>query len=107
MPEARGSGQEELPHVQGAAAVRAQEGREELPLARGQGRRPGGTTPCLKRGAVVSARGNGSKGRSSNGRHRWCTHQVAGSITEFHILETDPIEVYSAIPFPTGVLQFH
>ena len=41
MPEARGSGQEELPHVQGAAAVRAQEGREELPLARGQGRRPG------------------------------------------------------------------
>ena len=40
MPEARGSGQEELPHVQGAAAVRAQEGREELPLAGGQGRRP-------------------------------------------------------------------
>ena len=30
MPEARGSGQEDLPQVQGAVAVQAQEGREEL-----------------------------------------------------------------------------
>ena len=37
-PKVRGGGREELPHVQGAAAVRAQEGREELPLAQGQGR---------------------------------------------------------------------
>lgn len=56
---------------------------------------------------IISARGNRSKGRSSSGRHCWCTHQVVGSITEFHILETDPVEVYSAIPFPTGVFQFH
>ena len=30
MPEARGSGQEELPHVQGPVAAGAQEGLEEL-----------------------------------------------------------------------------
>ena len=30
MPEARGSGQEELPHVQGAVAAWAQEGLKEL-----------------------------------------------------------------------------
>ena len=30
MPEARGGGQEDQPHVQGAMAARAQEGLEEL-----------------------------------------------------------------------------
>ena len=30
MPEARGGGREELPHVQGAMAVQVQEGLEEL-----------------------------------------------------------------------------
>ena len=30
MPEVRGSGQAELPHVQGAVDARAQEGQEEL-----------------------------------------------------------------------------
>ena len=30
MPQVRGGGREELPHVQGAAAVWVQEGREEL-----------------------------------------------------------------------------
>ena len=30
MPEVRGSGQEEQPHVQGAVAARVQEGLEEL-----------------------------------------------------------------------------
>ena len=30
MPKARGGGQEEQPHVQGAVAARVQEGREEL-----------------------------------------------------------------------------
>ena len=38
--EARGGGQEDQPHVQGAVAVRAQEGLEELSHAEGQeGRR--------------------------------------------------------------------
>ena len=35
-PEARGSGREEQPHVQGAVAVRAQEGLEELSQVEGQ-----------------------------------------------------------------------
>ena len=35
--EARGSGREEQPHVQGAVAVRAQEGLEELFHVQGQG----------------------------------------------------------------------
>ena len=30
MPEARGSGREKLPHIQGVVAARMQEGREEL-----------------------------------------------------------------------------
>ena len=30
MPDARGGGREEQPHVQGAVAVQVQEGREEL-----------------------------------------------------------------------------
>ena len=30
MPEARGRGQEEQPHIQGVVAAQAQEGREEL-----------------------------------------------------------------------------
>ena len=36
MPEVRASGQEELPHVQGAVAVWAQEGLEELFHVQGQ-----------------------------------------------------------------------
>ena len=40
-PEVRASGREELPHVQGAAAARAQEGREELVRVQGQEGRPG------------------------------------------------------------------
>ena len=36
MPEFRGGGREEQPHIQGAAAVRAQEGREELLHIQGQ-----------------------------------------------------------------------
>ena len=35
-PEARGSGLEEQPHVQGAVAVQAQEGLEELSHVEGQ-----------------------------------------------------------------------
>ena len=35
-PEVRGSGREELPHVQGAAAAYVQEGREELLHIQGQ-----------------------------------------------------------------------
>ena len=35
-PEARGGGQEDQPHVQGAVAVRAQEGLEELSHVEGQ-----------------------------------------------------------------------
>ena len=35
-PEARGCGPEELPHVQGAVAARAQEGLEELFHVQGQ-----------------------------------------------------------------------
>ena len=35
-PEARGTGQEDQPHVQGAVAVRAQEGLEELSYVEGQ-----------------------------------------------------------------------
>ena len=39
-PEARGGGREDQPHVQGAVAVRAQEGLEELSHVEGQeGRR--------------------------------------------------------------------
>ena len=36
MPKVRGGGQEEQPHVQGAAAVRVQEGQEELLHVQGQ-----------------------------------------------------------------------
>ena len=36
MPEARGSGWEEQPHLQGAVAARAQEGLEELSHIEGQ-----------------------------------------------------------------------
>ena len=36
MPEARGGGQEDQPHVQGAVAARAQEGLEELSHVEGQ-----------------------------------------------------------------------
>ena len=39
-PEVRGSGLEELPHIRGAVAVRAQEGREELLHIQGQEGRP-------------------------------------------------------------------
>ena len=35
-PEVRGGGQEEQPHIQGVAAVWAQEGREELLHVQGQ-----------------------------------------------------------------------
>ena len=39
-PEARGGGREDQPHIQGAVAVRAQEGLEELSHVEGQeGRR--------------------------------------------------------------------
>ena len=36
MPEVRGGGGEKLPQVQGAVAVRAQEGQEELLHVQGQ-----------------------------------------------------------------------
>ena len=36
MPEVRGGGREELPHVQGVAAVPPQEGQEELLHIQGQ-----------------------------------------------------------------------
>ena len=36
MPEARGRGREEQPHLQGAVAARAQEGLEELVHIQGQ-----------------------------------------------------------------------
>ena len=36
MPEVRGSGREEQPHVQGVVAARAQEGQEELLHVQGQ-----------------------------------------------------------------------
>ena len=35
-PEARGGGQEDQPHVQGAVAARAEEGLEELSHVEGQ-----------------------------------------------------------------------
>ena len=38
--EVRGGGQEELPHIQGAVAVQAQEGQEELLHLQGQEGRP-------------------------------------------------------------------
>ena len=40
MPEVRGIGREEQPRVQGAAAVLAQQGREELFHVQGQEGRP-------------------------------------------------------------------
>ena len=36
MPEARGGGQEDQPHFQGAVAARVQEGLEELSHVEGQ-----------------------------------------------------------------------
>ena len=36
MPEARGSGREKLPHIQGVVAARMQEGLEELFRIQGQ-----------------------------------------------------------------------
>ena len=36
MPETRGSGREDQPHIQGAVAARAQEGLEELSHVEGQ-----------------------------------------------------------------------
>ena len=44
-PEVRGGRREEQPHVQEAAAVWAQEGREELLHIQGQEGRPWGDTP--------------------------------------------------------------
>ena len=44
-PEARGSGREDQPHVQGAMAALAQEGLEELSHAEGQEGWPWGDTP--------------------------------------------------------------
>ena len=46
LPEARGSGWEELPPAQGAEAVRAQVGLEELLQVQGQEGRLWGDTPC-------------------------------------------------------------
>ena len=40
MPEVRGSGQEEQPHIQAAAAARAKEGQEELLHVQSQEGRP-------------------------------------------------------------------
>ena len=40
MPEVRGSGHEEQPRVQGAAAAWAQEGREQVLHVQGQGSGP-------------------------------------------------------------------
>ena len=40
MPKVRGSGREELSHIQGTVAARAQEGREELLHVQGQEGRP-------------------------------------------------------------------
>ena len=40
MSEFRGGGREEQPHIQGAAAARAQEGLEELLHIQGQEGRP-------------------------------------------------------------------
>ena len=40
MPEVRGSGREEQPHVQGAVAAWVQEGREELLHVQGQEGQP-------------------------------------------------------------------
>ena len=45
MPEARGDGREDQPHVQGAVAVRAEEGLEELSHVEGQEGWPWGDTP--------------------------------------------------------------
>ena len=44
-PEARGGGQEDQPHVQGAVAAWAQEGLEELSHVEGQEGRQWGDTP--------------------------------------------------------------
>ena len=48
MPEVRGGGQEEQPHIQGAVAAWVQEGREELLHVQGQEGWLWGDTPCLK-----------------------------------------------------------
>ena len=45
MPEARGGGQEDQPHVQGAVAARVQEGLEELSHVEGQEGWRWGDTP--------------------------------------------------------------
>ena len=45
MPEAKGGGQEEEAHVQGAVTVRAQEGLEELSYVQGQEGLRRGDTP--------------------------------------------------------------
>ena len=45
MPKVRGGGREEQPHVQGAVAVWAQEGEEELLLIQGQEGRLWGDIP--------------------------------------------------------------
>ena len=52
MPEARGSaGRSHLmPKVRGSV-------REELPRIRGQGRQPGGATPCPRSGGYAGAGG--------------------------------------------------
>ena len=45
-PEARGGSRDDQPHVQGAVAVRAQEGLKELSHVEGQEGRRWGDTPC-------------------------------------------------------------
>ena len=65
--EARGSGREEQPHVQGAVAVRAQEGLEELFHVQGQG--GGGEKITL-----VQGKRNPSKMVNVQDGIRWQTH---------------------------------
>ena len=55
--DVRGSGQEEQPHIQRAAAVWPQEARGKLPHVRCQGQRPRGATPHPKSGGCVAAGG--------------------------------------------------
>ena len=104
MPEVRGGGGEEQPHVQVAAAARAKAGREELLYYQGQEGRPRGANPRPRSGAATenatlrqrrsgreelpNIRGQGSGGEElphARGQGRWrrgaIPHPSSGSCT--------------------------
>ena len=88
MSEVRGSGREELPHVQGAATAWAQEGREKLLHLQGQeGQLLQGKERRLHFAAADVKIYTTSKVREIQGDGRYCEKASEGRHTETIITE--------------------